>query len=110
MVAKNEIIRYGCLKSLRLERGLSQEQLAGELDMHKTTYTNYEQGKHSLPLDMACKLADFYGVSLDYLAGRTDSRETDKTYMGHELYELICSLDDKDRERFVAMIKAYVNV
>lgn len=40
--------------------------------MHKTTYTNYEQGKHTVPLDFAVQLADFYQVSIDYIAGRTN--------------------------------------
>lgn len=40
--------------------------------MHKTTYTNYEQGKHTVPLDFAVQLADFYDVSIDYIAGRTN--------------------------------------
>ena len=43
-----------------------------KLYMHKTTYTNYEQGKHTVPLDFAVQLADFYQVSIDYIAGRTN--------------------------------------
>lgn len=40
--------------------------------MHKTTYTNYEQGKHTVPLDFAVTLSEFYGVSIDYIAGLTN--------------------------------------
>ncbi len=47
--------------------------------MHKTTYTNYEQGKHTVPLDFAVTLADYYGVSLDYIAGRTNSKDFNRS-------------------------------
>jgi transcriptional regulator with XRE-family HTH domain len=63
---------YRRLRDLREDNDLTQSQLVEKLNMHKTTYTNYEQGKRDLPLAFAIKLADFYGVSLDYLAGLTD--------------------------------------
>ncbi|MBE6738594.1 MAG: helix-turn-helix transcriptional regulator [Ruminococcaceae bacterium] len=60
---------YKRLRDLREDSDLTQTQLAEKLGMHKTTYTNYEQGKRDLPLQVAIKIAKFYGVSLDYLAG-----------------------------------------
>ncbi len=63
---------YQRIRDLREDHDLTQEALCKKLYMHKTTYTNYEQGKHSVPFDFAVQLADFYGVSLDYLAGRTN--------------------------------------
>lgn len=63
---------YRRLRDLREDNDLTQTQLAEKLNMHKTTYTNYEQGKRDLPLAVAVKIARFYNVSLDYLAGLTD--------------------------------------
>ena len=60
---------YRRLRDLREDHDLTQSQLVKKLNMHKTTYTNYEQGKRDLPLEVAIKIAKFYGVSLDYLAG-----------------------------------------
>lgn len=40
--------------------------------MHKTTYTNYEQGKREPPFELIIKLAKFYNVSIDYIAGLTN--------------------------------------
>lgn len=60
---------YRRLRDLREDHDLTQSQLVEKLNMHKTTYTNYEQGKRDLPLEIAIKIAKFYGVSLDYLAG-----------------------------------------
>lgn len=63
---------YHRIRDLREDKDLTQEMLCKKLYMHKTTYTNYEQGKHTVPLDFAVTIADFYDVSLDYIAGRTN--------------------------------------
>jgi len=63
---------YNRLKDLREDKDLTQKQLVEILGMHKTTYTNYEQGKRELPFNLAIKLAKFYNVSLDYIAGLTN--------------------------------------
>lgn len=63
---------YRRLRDLREDHDLTQSQLVQKLNMHKTTYTNYEQGKRDLPLEVAIKIAKFYGVTLDYLAGLND--------------------------------------
>lgn len=63
---------YRRLRDLREDNDLTQNQLVEKLGVHKTTYTNYEQGKRDLPLSLAIKLAKFYNVSLDYLAGLTN--------------------------------------
>ncbi len=66
---------YQRIRDLREDCDLTQQQLCDKLHMHKTTYTNYEQGKHAVPLDFAVTLADFYKVSLDYIAGRTNFKQ-----------------------------------
>ena len=66
---------YYRIRDLREDRDLTQEELCKQLYMHKTTYTNYEQGKHTVPLDFAVTIADFYDVSLDYIAGRTNNKK-----------------------------------
>ena len=63
---------YHRIRDLREDSDLTQETLCKKLYMHKTTYTNYEQGKHTVPLDFAVTIADFYNVSLDYIAERTN--------------------------------------
>ncbi len=63
---------YKRLRDLREDKDLTQAQLVEILHMHKTTYTNYEQGKREIPFALAIKLAKFYKVSVDYIAGLTD--------------------------------------
>lgn len=60
---------YPRLRDLREDRDLTQEQLVKILRMHKTTYTNYEQGKREIPFALVIRLAKFYNVSIDYIAG-----------------------------------------
>lgn len=60
---------YPRLRDLREDKDLTQTELVQILGMHKTTYTNYEQGKRDIPFSLAIRLAEFYNVSLDYIAG-----------------------------------------
>ncbi len=64
---------YKRLKDLREDRDLTQEELVEILNMHKTTYTNYEQGKREPPFELIIKLAKFYNVTIDYIADLTDT-------------------------------------
>ena len=60
------------IRDLREDRDLSQKELAALLDVHQTTYSDYELGNLNIPISALHKLADFYGVSVDYLLGRTN--------------------------------------
>lgn len=63
---------YPRLRDLREDMDYTQNQLVSLLKMHKTTYTNYEQGKREPPFELIIKLAKLYNVSIDYIAGITD--------------------------------------
>ena len=59
---------YRRLRDLREDKDLTQEQLVNILGIHKTTYTNYEQGKREIPFALVIRLAKFYNVSIDFIA------------------------------------------
>ncbi len=63
------------IRDLREDRDLTQQQLAVMLQVHQTTYSDYELGRLNVPVAVLHKLADFYGVSVDYLLGRTDEKK-----------------------------------
>jgi len=63
------------MRSLREDRDLPQRELADYLGVHQTTYSSYELGKATVPPEVLLKLADFYGVSVDYLLGRTAEKK-----------------------------------
>ena len=60
------------IRDLREDRDLSQTQIAELLNVHQTTYSDYELGHLNVPVTALHALADFYGVSVDYLLGRTN--------------------------------------
>lgn len=60
------------LKALRKERGLTQQEIADQFAISRVNYNRYETGARVPPVDMLEKFADYYGVSVDYLLGRTD--------------------------------------
>ena len=62
------------IRDLREDHDLTQATLAELLQVHQTTYSDYERGKLNVPLSVLDRLADYYGVSVDYLLGRTEIR------------------------------------
>ncbi|MCH5194330.1 MAG: helix-turn-helix transcriptional regulator [Oscillospiraceae bacterium] len=66
------------IKDLREDSDLTQEKLAKKLGYHTTTYKRWEENIHSIKLKDALIIADFYGVSLDYIAGRTNCKNINK--------------------------------
>ena len=63
---------YRRVRDLREDHDKTQKEIALLLNMQTTVYQRYERGERELPLWAAIKLADIYGVSLDYLVGRTN--------------------------------------
>lgn len=59
------------IRDLREDRDLKQKEIADYLMCDQSLYSKYERQEQPLPLELAGKLADFYGVSIDYLVGRT---------------------------------------
>ena len=62
-------------RDLREDHDWKQEYVAEKIGVRQTTYSKYELGKINIPIDMLIRLADLYGVSLDYLVGRADRRQ-----------------------------------
>lgn len=62
------------LTLLRKERGISQKQAASELGISQALLSHYEKGIRECGLDFVVRTADFYGVSCDYLLGRSPER------------------------------------
>lgn len=57
------------LRQLRLERGVSQDVVAEACDISRVALTRYENGQRLPRIEIASRLADYYGVSVDYLLG-----------------------------------------
>lgn len=59
------------LKELRKRRGLTQQEVADALGIDRALYARYENGSRTPPLENLSNLADFFGVTLDCVAGRS---------------------------------------
>ena len=59
------------LPALRKARGVSQRQAASELGISQALLSHYENGAREPGLGFICKVCDYYGVTADYLLGRS---------------------------------------
>ena len=71
---KNMLILSERLFELRKEKSLSQEDAAKEIGIAYRSYRRYEAGEREPDASTLVLVADYYGVSIDYLVGRTDKR------------------------------------
>ena len=60
------------LREIREENGFTQNQVADFLNIKQNTYSQYENEKRQLPIDVLIKLSKFYKVSTDYILGLED--------------------------------------
>lgn len=63
------------LKDLREDRDLQQSDIAKLLNTTQPQYSRYETGERELPVRHLVTLAEFYGVSADYILGRTNDKK-----------------------------------
>lgn len=76
------------ITELRKEKNMSQISLALKLNVSQKTISSYENDKNEPGIDLLCKMADMFRVSVDYLIGRTNIRDytsvTDLTWRSDE--------------------------
>ncbi|MCI1958805.1 MAG: helix-turn-helix domain-containing protein [Clostridia bacterium] len=66
------------LRRLRKENKMTQGELAKKLNYGYTAVSNYESGRNEPGIRELIILSDIFGVSVDYLIGKTDKRKDDK--------------------------------
>ena len=67
------------IKSLRKSKGYNMRQMASALNLPYTTYVNYEKGAREPNSEQLILISKYFGVSIDYLMGRTDVPFTEET-------------------------------
>ena len=91
------------LSLLRQEKGVSQRTAAGVLGISQALLSHYENGIREPGLAFVVKACDYYGVSADYLLGRTLTR--DGTTIGtEELYDISDEKDNSMRGSVLALL------
>lgn len=91
------------LAKMLKETGVRQQDLADALGVSRTTVTNYVNGKRDPDLQTLARIADFFHVSLDYLADRETVEEPRTTCPVVEIYGRQITLDDS------APVRIHVN-
>ena len=66
---------YRRIRDLREDSDLTQQQMADKLFINRRTYSSYEVGSRSIPVEILGKIADIFDTSIDYLVGRTDNKK-----------------------------------
>jgi len=68
------ILVFKNLRAIREDNDLRQSDIAKVLNVSQNTYSQYETGVIALTSEVLITLADYYGVSVDYLLDRTDKK------------------------------------
>lgn len=68
-------MKYRRIRELREDNDLTQEYMGKLLNISQRTYSRYENDQRAIPIETLSRLADYYMTSVDYLIGRTDSKE-----------------------------------
>ena len=87
------------LKSLRIEKNLTQKQVADRIGLAISAVSSYESGTRYPSYDVLVKLARIFHVSTDYLLGMTDKRNIDATGLSDNEIELVSQLVDTLRNK-----------
>ena len=83
------------IRSLRLERGMKQEELGVRIGASKQSVSNWENENIMPSVEILVRLADCFGVTTDYLLGRETRRELDTTGLdGEQLAHVQVIIDD----------------
>ncbi len=84
------------MSALRRSRGLSQRTAAADLHISQALLSHYENGAREPGLTFVCRACEYYGVSADYLLGRTEETGTDRAAAQlHRLARELRSLADR---------------
>lgn len=95
------------LKALREQKGLLQKEVANAVDVHPSNYSKMEKGERDVSIEVADKLAKFYGVTLDELVhmnGKVPDGITIVDKSTNERLKLIAQLDEEDKNAIFRII------
>jgi transcriptional regulator with XRE-family HTH domain len=93
------------INQIRKKKKLSQAQMGNALGIDGDAYGRYERGEVKPSIEMATKIADALGVSMDFLVGKTDL-ELDNATISR--IEEVSKLSDKDKEHIFVTLDAMI--
>ena len=96
------------LKELRLKKGVLQSEVAAYIGVNNSTYAYYERGTHNPTPETLCKLADFFGVTVDELLGRTPQLFDDARVQKSDEQALFDELTAEEKQMVVGYMKGLI--
>lgn len=93
------------IKQLREEKGLTQEELAKIVHLSQQSIDHYEKGRAKPSLETIQLMADYFNVSLDYIAGRDKKKLLDLPLAAHYESQLPIADDDELLETIERMLE-----
>lgn len=69
---------YERIRELRIEKNLTQTEMAKILNCSQQVYSNYELGQRDIPTDILILLSKYYDVSIDYILNQTNESKRNK--------------------------------
>ena len=106
MDKENENVYGSKIRKLRLDRGLTQNEVAESLHVSPGYICNVENGRTALSLRLLKYFAVLTGRSLDSLVGYLDD-DYEKTAIEHELTEEIAKMDSVSRKKLLRILKIW---
>lgn len=104
---------YQRLKDLREDMDMNQTKIANIIGTSQSYYAQYENGNRTIPFDRVVILAEFYDVSIDYIAGRTNDKKgfnkSDLPPSEVDLLKKFRNLSDKQRGIIIGRIEAFTD-
>lgn len=101
---------YQRLKDLKEDNDLTQRYVADLIEVSVNHYGKYERGEIDIPFSKAIKLAEYYNVSLDYIAGRTNDKKFCRDLSPALLVKLFGNLNHDNQirieERIMEMLES----
>lgn len=98
------------LKTLRKGRGLTQEQLAEKLNISRASISNYEVGRRSPHLSELRRLAEFFGVGLDYFEVATTDEVFELVSRAKSVFNDPKVPKEQKEEIYKELMKLYLSI
>lgn len=75
------------IKELRQQKGITQKELSKHLGIAQNTLSYWENGRIDIDTESLCKIADYFNVSVDYLLGRENKKQSQGNISSYKLSE-----------------------
>ncbi|MBU0765309.1 MAG: helix-turn-helix transcriptional regulator [Bacteroidetes bacterium] len=98
------------IKKLREEKGLTQQQIAELVNMHRSNYSKVESGQRELSISALNKIARYFGVTLDDLVNGNEIPQeiTIEDKSATEQFRMLQELDQDDKKMIFRMIDTLI--